>query len=271
MPSRPKIIEPMPDATGIGITGGRGILGREVVKAARAEGIEADLFPGDITSAPAVSAWLEDREFDAILHLAAVVPVSEVEAEPERATEVNVGGTRLLLDTLRSLEKSPWLFYASTSHVYRPSDTPIKEDAPLKPVSTYGKIKLEGEQACLADGVVLPVCIGRIFSYFHPEQKKPFLFPSLRERLENEDLTKPFTLQGAKSTRDFLTGKEVAEIILGLWRRKLTGTFNIASGKATTIADFTQSLTPQKLQIVHQGVINHLVADVTKLQEALSA
>ena len=204
------------------------------------------------------------------MHLAAVVPVSEVEAEPERATEVNVGGTRLLLETLQRSGQSPWFFYASTSHVYRPSDLPLKEDSPLEPVSTYGRIKLEGERACLsAEGI--RVCIGRIFSYFHPEQKKPFLFPSLQERLENEDLTKPFKLHGAQSTRDFLTGREVAKIILNLSRRKPIGTFNIASGRPTTIADFAQSLTPQKLDIVQEGGANHLVADVAKLKEVLAA
>lgn len=260
----------MSDPQVIGITGGHGILGSVVATKCREQGLTTNLFPGDVTCTTDVRDWIAGDVFEAILHLAAVVPVSKVETEPESAMRVNAGGTHLILDILREVEQKPWFFYASTSHVYKPSDSPLNEEAPLEPLSTYGATKLRGEEACLAAAKALPVCIGRIFSYYHSDQAKPFLYPSILERLESEDLSQPFELYGANSTRDFLSAEDVADIILALLARRPTGVFNIASGKPTSVAAFVQSLAPCTLDIVPKGSSNHLVADVEKLSKVLN-
>jgi nucleoside-diphosphate-sugar epimerase len=75
---------------------------------------------------------------------------------------------------------------------------------------------------------------------------------------------------GAESVRDFLNAEDVVEIALRLMDKKQAGVFNIASGTGTKISDFVQKLTDKKLNIVAIGEKNYLIADIDKLNKALS-
>jgi UDP-glucose 4-epimerase/GDP-4-dehydro-6-deoxy-D-mannose reductase len=199
-----------------------------------------------------------------------MVPVVDVQKDPAAAMAVNAGGTRALLDAIAASGQRPWIFYASTCHVYAPKPAPLAEDDPIAPISLYGETKLAGEQACAPFADALPICIGRIFSYWHETQKAPFLYPSLRARLSREDLSQPFALRGADSQRDFLNAEEVCALIVALMARRSTGTFNIASGKPTSIRDFVQAMAPRPLDIRAEGGGEILVADTTRLQRELT-
>ena len=104
---------------------------------------------------------------------------------------------------------------------------------------------------------------------YHKTQKPPFLYQNIINRLNREDLTKDFELYGAESVRDFLNAEEVADIIIFLMRKKVVGTFNIASGKGTKIRDFVQGLTEKKLRIKDMGGKDSLVANIDKLKKIL--
>ena len=109
----------------IGITGGKGILGRIAQKKLLHRGHEVSLFDGDICNLPALQEWIKNSQPEAVLHFAAVVPVQSVQADPARTFRVNVGGTANLVSPLESYSPRPWLFYASSRHVYRPQSQRI--------------------------------------------------------------------------------------------------------------------------------------------------
>ncbi len=180
----------------IGITGANGILGKLVIKRLKRNNLEYRSFNGDIRSKNDIRGWLSENSFNFIIHLAAIVPTAKVKDNPEKAYAVNVIGTKNLVEEIKLSRQNPWLFYASTSHVYRSKDSPINEDDKIYPVSEYGKTKYEAENMIIehCDNF----CIGRIFSFYHESQKKPFLYPNIKERLEKEDLNKPFELYGDK-------------------------------------------------------------------------
>lgn len=253
----------------LGITGARGVLGRITTRLAQAQGHDTHPFEGDIRDRAACAAFAA-LPLDAVLHYAARVPVAQVQADPDSAFAVNAGGTRTLLDALAASGRAPWVFYAGTCHVYAPKDAPLAEDDPIEPISLYGRTKLEGERACADYASRLPICIGRIFSYWHDSQQPPFLYPSIKRRLAEEDLTQPFALHGADSRRDFLNAEEVCALVLRLMERRSTGTFNIASGKATAIRDFVQAMAPRPLDIRAQGGAEMLVADIARLTRELT-
>lgn len=248
----------------IGITGSTGILGRISVRLLTEKGYELSLFKGDIRDPEAVSFWLRQDSMDVILHYAAMVPTNQVKKDPLTAYQVNVGGTMALLSEIIKMGQNPWLFYASSCHVYKSKDTPISEEDEIAPVSLYGMTKYMGEQICM-DSSNFPICAGRIFSFYHETQKKPFLYPTITERLQTEDLSKPFFLYGADGQRDFLHAEEVVKMILGLMRMRATGIFNIGSGKAISIRDFVQNLAPQPLNIDTNDEKTILVANVDKI------
>jgi len=252
----------------IGITGASGVLGKILLKKLKKDKLNCDCFMGDIKSKEEIRYWLKKNQFDAVIHFAAIVPTEEVKKNPDEAYRVNVIGTNNLVDEISSSGQIPWLFYASTSHIYKSKNSPINEDDGKEPISEYGKTKYEAEEIAIKKYENL--CVGRIFSFYHDTQQKPFLYPTIKERLATENLNKPFNLYGAQSVRDFLNAEEVVDIIIKLMEKRVTGIYNIASGKGVKIKDFIQKLTSKKLNIKEIGENDYLVADINKLNKVLS-
>jgi UDP-glucose 4-epimerase/GDP-4-dehydro-6-deoxy-D-mannose reductase len=257
----------------IGLTGARGILGRIAVNQLIARGHTVNPFDGDVCDLSALQAWAANTNMDAVLHFAAVVPTQVVQADPARAFRVNVGGTANLVSALGGCGRKPWLFYASTSHVYRPQAEPLCEDSPISPINPYGLSKRMGEQVVEASSgpAGLSWCVGRIFSFYHPEQTGSFLYPMLRRRFETEDLDQPFPLHGLDDVRDLSLADDLVAAIVDLTELQSTGTVNIGSGRGTRIADFVQSLAPKPLYIApaSSGKPTSLVADISRLRQIL--
>lgn len=256
----------------VGITGGSGVLGTILQAQLAAAGHRADCFPGDVREGRELATWLEGRRFDAIIHLAAVVPTQEVQAGPAKAFQVNVGGTINLL-AAAAASGQPWIFYASSSHVYQPQPEPLTESAPTAPTHPYGLSKLMGEQALAATAAAagLSCCIGRIFSFYHPSQTGTFLYPSLLRRFASEDLEAPFPLFGAEDVRDISPAEELVARIVALAEKRATGVVNIGSGVGTRIADFAQAHAPRPLRVIaaSDAPPTSLVADISRLRRLL--
>jgi UDP-glucose 4-epimerase/GDP-4-dehydro-6-deoxy-D-mannose reductase len=250
-------------------------LGKILQAQLSATGMTYDCFPGDICRPEELRTWLQAGSFDAVIHLAALVPTQSVQANPARAFQVNVGGTANLVAELGALPRKPWFFYASSSHVYQPQAAPILETAPVAPINPYGLSKRLGEQVVEASAAAagVPYCIGRIFSFYHPSQTGSFLYPSLQRRFASEDLTQPFRLFGAEDVRDLSLADELVAQVRALMARQATGLVNVGSGRGVKIRDFVQSLAPRPLQIVNasEGPATSLVADISRLRHILGA
>lgn len=248
-------------------------MGRIAIKQLLERGHEVSSFAGDICDLAALQAWATDAQAEAVLHFAAVVPTQTVQADPARAFRVNVGGTANLVTALVASGRKPWLFYASSSHVYRPQAEALREDAPVSPINPYGLTKRMGEQVVesSAGPAGLPWCVGRIFSFYHPEQTGTFLYPTLQRRFATEDLAQPFPLHGVDDVRDLSLADDLVAAIVVLTEHKAAGIINIGSGRGTRIADFVQSLAPMSLNITSAstGTPTSLVADTTKLRQIL--
>jgi dTDP-4-dehydrorhamnose reductase len=71
----------------IGITGSRGNLGSYLKNQFRE--YKLDYFNGRIENKSDVNKWIEGKNFDAIIHLAAIVPTSVVNKHKNKALDVN--------------------------------------------------------------------------------------------------------------------------------------------------------------------------------------
>lgn len=258
----------------IGITGSSGVLGSILCKKFTGNNVDFSNYEGDINDVEILSNWVLDNNLTYIIHLASKVAVKDVDENIDSAYDVNICGTVNLIKAIKKYNKPIGLFYASSSHVYRSSIDLIKESDPVEPINSYGLTKYVSE-LILSDyskkDTNLSLCIGRIFSFYHSSQKPPFLFPNLLKRFENEDLTQPFKLFGAYSTRDFLNAEEVCDIIIQLMNLKHKGIVNIASGKPKKIIDFVQEISPVSLNfdIDQDEKITHLNADISILKKIL--
>ena len=108
---------------------------------------EAWFFEGDLRDRGRLTKVMSAVRPDAVVHLAAEALVGESVTDPAKFFEVNVTGGLNLLDAMRTAGVRR-LVFSSTAAVYgEPDETPIREDAPLRPVNAYGASKLAFEQA----------------------------------------------------------------------------------------------------------------------------
>jgi nucleoside-diphosphate-sugar epimerase len=145
------------------VTGSSGLIGRAVVKALRAAGVdvvgvdlrEQDTHRVDIVDTARVEPHLEG--VSGIIHLAAVARVTSAEEDPDGCRAVNVDATDGILALAHRAREKPWVLFASSREVYGEQDTlPVKEDAPLRPKNVYAKSKFDGErlvEAARRDGL----------------------------------------------------------------------------------------------------------------------
>ena len=107
----------------------------------------ARLTVGSYADEAATRTLLETERIDAILHCAARSLVGESVLDPAKYYRDNVAGGIALLEAARSAGVRRVVF-SSTAAVYGvPDATPIPEDAPLRPINTYGETKRTFEGA----------------------------------------------------------------------------------------------------------------------------
>jgi len=124
------------------VTGGRGQLGRALVRRGGDAIVASDLpeldICGDVGAAIA--------SVDAVINAAAYTAVDKAETERDRAYAVNRDGAGNVARAC-AVRGIPCI-HVSTDYVFDGTATaPYREDAPLHPLGVYGESKLAGEEA----------------------------------------------------------------------------------------------------------------------------
>lgn len=131
------------------VTGARGQLGQEVVKALAARqhvvyGVDREDF--DLLDSSAVHRAVQEYRPDAIIHCAAYTAVDKAESEPEKCAAINAMGT---LNVVRAaLAAGAKLLYVSTDYVFSGAgDRPWETEDKTYARNVYGLSKAQGEEA----------------------------------------------------------------------------------------------------------------------------
>ena len=145
------------------ITGGRGFIGRAVMKLLLRPGyrvVSLDVSPPsaardhesardvmcDISDADELRRVFEAEPIGGIVHLAAILP-TVAQREPRRATEVNIGGSIHLLEMARRFGVRRMVFGSSLSlYGSWPADHVVAETDRAAPEDLYGAAKLYVER-----------------------------------------------------------------------------------------------------------------------------
>lgn len=251
----------------IGITGHTGSLGKAIKKSKFK--YNYSFFKGDIRRKDRISKWIQNGNFDGIIHLAAIVPIMTVNKDKKKAYDVNYMATKNIIDEVKK-NKIKWFFFASTSHVYPSSLKKISEKSKTSPISYYGKTKLLAEKYIIkklkkSDSLY---CIGRIFSTANKNQKNNYLIPDLKKKIK---ISKgKIILYNLNHYRDFILMKDISKIIFYLYKKKFNGIINIASGKATYLKDIALFISKHyKKEIIFKDNIKetYLVGNINKLKK----
>jgi UDP-glucose 4-epimerase len=149
------------------VVGGAGYIGSHAVRALHDAGYEAwvldnlyqghhgavpegKLLRGDLLDADGLRDTLEENEFDAVMHFAALALVGESVTQPALYYRNNVVGTLNLMDAMRNAGVWRMVFSSTCATYGTPESSPIAESAPQHPINPYGYTKLIIEYA-LAD------------------------------------------------------------------------------------------------------------------------
>ena len=107
---------------------------------------DVEILWGDVRDADAVAAAV--HRVDAVVHLAAIIPPFS-ERDPERARDVNVGGTENILAAIRAAARPPLMVFASSISVFGPQPEgapPCRPDDPVSRTDHYSGHKIRCEE-----------------------------------------------------------------------------------------------------------------------------
>jgi UDP-glucose 4-epimerase len=248
------------------VTGGAGFIGSHIVDALLERGFEVGvlddfstgekgniarvlpqvrLHSGDIRDSSLVKRTV--RDYEAIVHEAALVSVTRSVEDPMRTSSVNVDGTLNLLVAARDANIQKFVF-ASSSSVYGETEIqPKVESMAPQPVSPYAVSKLAAENYCRVFARVygLRTVSLRYFNIYGPRQKfGPYsgVIPTFVNRVMNDE--PPVIFGDGEQTRDFTYVEDaVSANILSLERNVDPGeVLNVAAGGQVTLNQLAASI-----------------------------
>jgi len=251
---------------------------------------ESILIESDIGDSKLLAKVFEQRHYDAVMHFASFIQVSESTLNPGKYYENNVGKTLCLLDAMQKARVNN-LIFSSSAAVYDGSlSIPIRETDPKNPLSPYGRGKWMVEQI-LRDYSDVGSIRSVALRYFNAAGADPEGI--LRERHEPETHLIPLVIQvalGIKSKiniygndydtpdgsciRDYVHVHDVCRGHLLALDYLLSGgsssSFNLGSGNGSSVLEVigmvervTKKVIPLSYGNRRQGDAPILVADIS--------
>ena len=294
------------------VTGGAGYIGSHTCKALARAGhlpIAYDnlhtghswavkwgpLVKGDINDPVALAAAIREHRPDAVINFAALANVGESMVESIRYYRSNVAGLITLIEVMLEHDVGSIVFSSSCATYGMPDRLPVDEGMWQRPINTYGRTKLMGEQilrdACAAHG------LGAIaLRYFNAGGADPD--GELGEEHDPETHIIPLVLQAAHGTRphisvfgsdydtpdgtcvrDYVHVTDLAAAHVAALTRCRAGSFeayNLGAGQGSSIGDLiarAQVVTGREIRTIdaprRAGDPPILVADATLARQAL--
>lgn len=204
------------------VTGGKGFIGSAVSRTFLSQGFEVRAIDTRPSEVPGVETYvgsimdeynlLEAMEgCEYVVHLAAMLGVKRTEVQRLGCLQVNIQGTKNVLDACVK-QKIKKIVFSSSSEVYgEPSKVPIAESDPKQPISIYATTKLAGEEYLRAykQQYDLDYTIVRFFNVYGPGQVAEFVVPRFIKQVQ---LDMSPTVYGAGSqVRAFCNVRDAAQ------------------------------------------------------------
>jgi UDP-glucose 4-epimerase len=242
----------------VGVTGGAGFVGTNLVRALlgvghevvviddfstglpqNLVGLDVRLVSGSFTETHLVKEFGNELEF--IFHLGARGSVPRSLVDPQGTFASNIVGTQNILELAR--ERKIPIVFSSSSSVYGDNSTlPKTESLNLKPISPYAASKAAGEHLVLsyARSFGLEARVFRFFNIYGPYQRPDHAYAavipkwiSLAERDETIEI-----FGDGNQIRDFTFVGDVVEVLIqsmNLRQSQDSELINLAFGKPHTL------------------------------------
>ncbi|WP_123538109.1 NAD-dependent epimerase/dehydratase family protein [Halosimplex salinum] len=244
----------------IAVTGGAGFIGSHLTAALSERGHEvlivdnfsagrSDARPDGVSLIrqdirdPAITDIVADFDPDVVYHLAARHYIPDCNENPEDAFDVNVIGTRRVLEGATRADVETVVF-ASSAAVYGPDTKPHVESEQPRPTDIYGRTKLVGEdlvEKFATDAAFDPV-VFRLFNVYGPSETNPHVIPAILDQIEEE--TDSISLGNLRPERDFVHVADVVDaLLLPLNGSEMSARrYNVGTGSANSVAELVETI-----------------------------
>jgi UDP-glucose 4-epimerase len=278
------------------VTGGCGFIGVNLVKRLRGRGdtvrvfdnlstgrrediasLGAEVVMGDVRDARAISDVAKSA--DVVVHLAAHTRVIESITDPDLNFDVNVVGTKNVLQACRDAGVQKLIFASTGGAILGDQKPPVHEEMAPRPLSPYGAGKLAGEAYCsaFAGSFGLNTVALRFSNVYGPfSYHKGSVIAQFFRNLIQE---KPLIVYGDGSqTRDFVFVEDLVEAVLLAERAGTPGdVFQIASGREVSLKELIglmrQVVPDRDLNVSYEparhGEVSRNYAKIEKARRAL--
>ena len=238
------------------VTGGKGFIGRKLIPVLEKEGYFVsciDLIDGyDMTEWSTIDMI---KDFDVLIHLAAITYVPLSYQSPRDMYDANILGTLNALELCR-LNGAKMIF--NSSYVYgHPQYLPIDEEHPLESLNPYGESKIVGERLCKAyhRDFNIPIRIFRIFNIYGEGHAGHFLIPKIIDQLKNRG---EVSLEDPLPKRDYVHINDVIRAYIKTLEHFDNGCdiLNIGSGESISVEDVGKMILnffPESANIHYRG------------------
>ena len=219
------------------------------------ETLNLDLTKDDLTD-------LDNYEFDYVVHLAAVSSIKLAEGNENETLEINLDGTKKLLEYFDKKSLKKFIFMSSvtvydchesgqtargseaipspssknkdTRRVYRLAEENALIDSSC---NAYSYSKLLAEQECEKHS--LPLLILRLANAYGPHQRIGKV-PNLIPQVVSQGMKGEIEIHNGKFARDFIYVTDVVDAIIAGMESDAQGTLNLGTGKPTSVRDIAE-------------------------------
>ncbi|MCE0489467.1 dTDP-4-dehydrorhamnose reductase [Pantoea sp. Mb-10] len=185
---------------------------------------------GDLSNPEGIAKTVRDTQPDVIVNAAAYTAVDKAESDSENAALINVTSVDALARAAHSV--NALLVHYSTDYVFDGSgDRPWKEDDATAPLNAYGKTKLQGEEAIVANTANFLILRT---SWVYAAKGNNFAKTMIRLAQERETLSVINDQFGAPTGAELIADSTVHAIKATLSQPEKAGIYHlIASGETT--------------------------------------
>ena len=237
-----------------------------------------EFYEGDILDEGLVKSIFKKHDIEIVIHLAAMAGVRPSISNPTLYTEVNIIGTRIILDAMveSNVER---LIFASSSSVYgNNKKIPFCEDDNVdRPISPYAATKKMGELLCHAYHHIyeLNISLLRFFTVYGPRQRPEM---AIHQFVRNVLKEEPIIVFGNGSTaRDYTYIDDIIDgIIQSIESDDRYMIYNLGNSEPiklsnliSTIAETTSIEPIIEYQEIPQGDVVQTYADINRAQNNL--
>lgn len=205
----------------------------------------------DLLDAASIRDCVREVRPDLVVNAAGSASVGRSWERPAESFAVNATGVLNLLEAVAGEAPAAHVLCLSSADVYgirSPEELPLGEELEIRPVTPYGEGKAAMEAGCAeyVRGRGLRIAVARLFNLVGPGQSEHFAIPSFARRVAAAERAGEagveLALGSPRAVRDFVDVREGAAALLEISRRELEGTYNLCSGRGTSIGGLVEEL-----------------------------